>query len=479
MLMKTLLLTISLFCSCFSFSQKNIFELSYELGKASILTAPFHFSAYSYFAIKEKARVHRFIINRDDSTINYSKEESKNSPVSYTNTTKIIGSITGKNKSFNALFDTESGVIFFEKADLINNTYSIDESINFSRELFIGITQHDDVFIIAGHEKKSKSLNFYYKKQDHPFRVKKIDFSFIQPKYGASDIRFFLDEAAIIDDNTVFDPALLTKEIKLYLNEPKIVATCNQQYLFTQLAEIDTATGLADVKKFSFEERFSYKDIPDPLKSNSFFRKNYLFTGAAYVKCLLISVIDLKSGLIVKKYEADKDDTISFKNTAIYQDGGSSFFVANRRKELSPRQFIRKINDDELFINARDAGPSETELMIGSYKKITESPAAPGMFLPMGGLPGVERLSVSFYISFTPGFSTSWTKTIYMKSLLQKDNFEHISRTLPVSIQENRELFEKELPKDYIRREFRSFDTEYLFIYAKDVKKFSVIEFKK
>jgi hypothetical protein len=474
--MKTLLLTISLFCSCFSFSQKNIFELKFDLDKPTILTSPFHYSTYSYIVIREKAGIHRFIINRDDSTSLYKTEATKNSLIFNNNAIKILGSVTGKDESFNVLFDTKNEIVFFEKADLLNGSYKIDGSINFSKERFIGVTQHDNVFIIAGHEEKSKSLKFYYIQEGKPNRIKEIDFSFIQPKYGSSDIRFFLDDAAIIDDNTVFDPVLLTKEIKLYFIENKIIATCNQQYTFTQLAEIDTTTGLAEVKKFNFEERFSYKDIPDPPKSNAFFRNGYLYTGAAYIKSLLISVIDPKTGLILKKYEADKDDTISFKNTPIYQEGGSSAFAANYKKELSPGQFIRKINDAELFITARNGEPEETELMIGSYKEITNSRGGPGMGL---GFPVAPGVFISFYVSFTPGFSTSWTKTTFMKTLLQKNNFEHISRALPVSIQEKRELYEKELSRDYSSREFRSFDKEYLFTYDKAAKKFNIIEFNK
>jgi hypothetical protein len=446
------------------------------MKKPTMLTSPFHYSKYSYIVIRENARIHRFIIDRDDSTLNYKTEESKNPPIFNNNTIKVIGSVTGKDESFNVLFDTNNEIVFFEKADLLNGYYKSEGSINFSKEEFIGVTQHDNVFIMVGHERKSKSLKFYYIQEGKPVRIKEIDFSFIQPKNGSSDIRFFLDDAAIIDDNTVFDPVLLTKEIKLYFIENKIIATCNQQYTFTQLAVIDTATGMADVKKFNFEERFSYKDIPDPPKSNAFFRNGYLYTGAAYLKSLLISVIDPKTGLILKKYEADKDDTISFKNTPIYQEGGSTAFAANNKKELSPRQFIRKINDAELFITARNEEPKETELMIGSYKEITSSRGGPGIGM---GFPVAPGVILSFYVSFTPGFSTSWTKTTYMKTLLQKNNFEHISRALPVSIQEKRELYEKELSRDYISKEFRSFAREYLFIYDKASKKFSVIEFEK
>lgn len=476
MLMKTLLLTISVLSSCFSFSQKNIFELKFDLDKATILTSPFHYSKYSYIVIREKARIHRFIINRDDSICTYKTEATKNSLIFNNNTIKVIGSVTGKDESFNVLFDTKNEIVFFEKADLLNGSYKSEGSIDFSKEQFIGVTQHDNVFIIVGHERKSKSLKFYYKQEGQPIRIKEIDFSFIQPKYGSSDIRIFLDEASIIDDNTMFDPALLIKEIKLYFTKSKIIATCNQQYTFTQLAEIDIASGLAEVKKFSFEERFSYKDIPDPPISNAVFRNGYLFTGAAYLKSLLINVIDPKTGLILKKYEADKEDTISFKNTPIFQEGGSSSFDADKVKELSPRQFIRKINESELFITVRDGEPGETELMIGSYKEITSSRGGPGLGM---GFPVAPGVTFSFYVSFTPGFSTSWSKTTYMKTLLQKNNFEHISRALSASIQEKRELYEKELSRDHIRREFRSFDREYLFIYDKASKKFSVIEFKK
>lgn len=477
MSIKTLLLTISVFSSCFSFSQKYIFELNYDLKKAVILTAPFHYSKYSYTVIREKSGIHRFIINRDDNTFNHKIEGKKNSGIFNNNTIKIIGTITGKDESFNALFDTKNEMVFFEKADLINDSYRNDESINFSDERFIGITQHDNVFILVGHERKSKSLKFYYKKEGQPIRIKDIDFSFIQPKFGSSDIRIFLDEAAIIDDNTMFDPALLIKEIKLYFTETKIIATCNQQFAFTQLAEIDTASGLAEVKKFNFEEKFSYKDIPDPPISNAFFRNGFLFTGAAYLKSLLINVIDPKTGNILKKYEAGKDDTISFKNTPIYQEGGSNALSATKKIELTPRQFIRKINESELFISVRDGEPEETELMIGSYKEITYS-GSPGMFMPVGSLPGAVASAVSFYVTFTPGFSSSWTKTTYMKSLLQKNNFEHISRPLAASIQEKRESYEKELSRDKISKEFRTYEREYLFIYDNLTKKLSVIEFK-
>lgn len=478
-MIKRLLLSITALLSAIcSFSQTNIFELKYDLEKASILTSPFHYSKYSYTVIKEKNKIHRFILNREDSTANYKAEDSKNSPLYYSKSIKLIGSLTTENESLNALFDTKDEIVFFEKADLSKNTYTKDGEIKFPKEQFIGITQQGNTFIIVGHERKSKSLKFYYKKEGQPVRLKEIDFSFIEPKNGSHSIHIFLDDASIIDVNTIFDPALLTKEIKLYFTENKIIATCNQQYAFTQLAEIDTTLGKAKVKKFNFEPRFFYTDIPDAPKSNAFFANGYLFTGAAYAKNLVISVIDPVSEAILKRYEADREDDIPFKNTPILQEGGISIFSAAKKKELTSRQFVRKINEAELFISAKDEGAEEIELMIGSYREIASSGGSPGMFMPMG-VPGMGGATVSFYVSFTPGFSTSWSKTTYMKSLLHRNTFNHISRPLPEPIQEKRELYEKELSDENIRCEFRTHDKEYLFLYDYDTKKFRTIEFVK
>ena len=152
------------------------------------------------------------------------------------------------------------------------------------------------------------------------------------------------------------------------------------------------------------------------------------------------------------------------------QEGGSGMFSADKKKELTTRQFVRKINEAELFITAKEETVGEMELMIGSYKEIVNSRGVP-MFMPMGGG------TVSFYMAFTPGFSTSWSKTTYMKMILDKNTFSHINRSLPQSIQEKRESFEKVVPEDISKSEFRTHDKEYLFIFDYNTKKFQTIEF--
>lgn len=463
-----------------SFSQKTTFKLSTDIRKGNLITAPFHSIDYSYFEITEKKKIHRLILNKLDSTYIFKTETDGQSNLYPNKECDILASITETDESLNAIQDAENNLLYFETVNLKTENYTTDGLIELKKEKIIGITIVNNAIIIVTHPKKEKFIKFYFKQKDKPLDIKKIDFSFLEEKTGkGKDFYSALDNATVIDYNTTNDQSQLVKKTKLFITKDKIIVIGNYSAENTHFFVADTAGNILEKKEFAFGKRYSFNDrYPDYSYTNSFYKDGKLFAVEVFSLPaeIRLYVYDTESGKLINKHMATNDAELSFRNAPVYQEGGSTIFSAKRKKQLEFIQFITKITNTDVFISAKSNSPGLTEVWVGSYKEIRQA-SAPVM-MPSGGFGGGGiMVGGGFSIEFRLGFSSSWTKTTYMRSLFRNDDFSHQKGILPPTAQEKIDNYSDDLPNTRFSTNFRSISKEYLFYLNLDEKKIYITEF--
>ena len=135
------------------------------------------------------------------------------------------------------------------------------------------------------------------------------------------------------EENTPNTIELTSEQRKMYVREGSIVFTLDHHKMFTQVLHID----LNSFKASSFQ--FKKPSLGKKAKrSNSYLNGENLFTIAATKEKFSVEVLNFKTGNLIKEYSAGKNDTITFKNTPIIQEGA----MYNGYRELGKtKRFLR------------------------------------------------------------------------------------------------------------------------------------------
>ena len=185
--------------------------------------------------------------------------------------------------------------------------------------------------------------------------------------------------------------------------------------------------------------------IIDPLgySENSFLFNKKLYFVHATSDNLSVQIIDIFSGNVLKKYDAKKNDEISFKNTPIMQEGES--MAKNAVRELGKtRQLLRKMSLASAVIIATPNDSNQVDISIGSYQQVSSggSMMMPGL---MGGAIGGAMAGTFIYVN-VGGFSRSnWTKSARFRMRVDADNFDHIPGDMGMTINEKIEVNTKDV----------------------------------
>ena len=218
---------------------------------------------------------------------------------------------------------------------------------------------------------------------------------------------------------------VVSEEKKLYVRDNKIVFTFDNNRDVTQILTINPV-----------DYSYSIESIPKPLlkvkshqkKSNSFISEDKIFTIASTNDSLALRIQDFKSRALLKELTVSKEDSITFKNTPIIQEGG---VYDNYRELESSQKFLRKLTSADLGVSVYMQN-DEYLITIGSKKEIKTGGG--GMMMPMGGFGGFPIASFgSVNVFFNPTYfaynSYFNTKSVHIKSLFDL-NFNHIKGTV-------------------------------------------------
>jgi hypothetical protein len=168
------------------------------------------------------------------------------------------------------------------------------------------------------------------------------------------------------------------------------------------------------------------------------------------------TVSDLASEQLIKEYSITKEDSITFKNSPIIQEGGVNFLGIpdkDRIREMEKTtKYLRKISNSDLGISAYKVN-DQYNIILGGIKKTTQGSGYVSGF--GAGIPIASYGAIS--ISFNPTFygygGYTSTKSTYINCLFNED-FEHQQGEIPKNVYDKVEEFESTLKKPLAKNIF-------------------------
>ena len=253
---------------------------------------------------------------------------------------------------------------------------------------------------------------------------------------------------------------------KVYLKGDTLLLLLNTTRGITNVYSIDMVNKKMDHRFIEHEDN---EYSPTNFVFNSFLLDDKIYYASASYDNLFLQVNDFFTGASIKQFKALKDEPISFKNTAITQEGTAS--GAGGIKVLDKtRQLLRKMSNSNLLISAMyEPGTNRIVVSLGSYEKLTG-----GGGMPMsGGIPIGGSINVS--TAFSRG---GWTKSAHFKTLLTSPNYDHVAGSVPMTINERIEQFTAGLKiADNAENLFQLNGKYYYAYYNKSERSFVIAKF--
>lgn len=343
---------------------------------------------------------------------------------------------------------------------LTNNKENKFASINFSygektstfeefelaskKEMLVQTVTYNNDFYLISIIKNTSKLCFYKFNDDGKFIRTELEFTSnkLIDSYGKEMSLFHLltigsglkriIDLKKIDENTPNSIEETSEKSKLYLRDNTVVFTFDENKNFTQIISIDLNTfekKVSQIEKPSLEsdvagnsENTIYNTELNR-KTNSFLRGNHLFLIGSNEEEFIFTVKNYKTKETIKEYKVNVEDSITFKNTPIIQEGGA--FESYREMEKT-RKFLRKITSGDIGVAAYKID-NKYQITLGGKKEIQRGGG--GMMMPMGsfGVPIASAGAVTIFFNTTYSAYNSYTstKSTHIKGLFDL-NFEHL-----------------------------------------------------
>ncbi len=271
---------------------------------------------------------------------------------------------------------------------------------------------------------------------------------------------------------------ITSKPNKLYIKDGQFVFTFDNDNSKTIVATVSPTNYEMNIDKF------------EQLKSDNAYFQNYnsyiyddkLFQIISSPDEMKFSIRDIESKELLKSIVLKKEDTITFKNTPIIQEG-PGFIAGTRTREMEETsKFLRKISRGDVGISAYKQN-TNYKITIGSKIEIK---SGGGMMMPMGGFGGmpmgtVGSLSVSFNPTFFAYSGYSSTKSTHIDCLFN-DKFEHLEGEISENVFDKIKTFEDGFTKNtsnepQLKNVFRHNGKLYFGFVASQDKNYHLIEF--
>ncbi len=378
----------------------------------------------------DKKNIYAYLLNDDYETIN--SIVSDKLPSKYK---VLIGSSISKNNIYR-LFLTNNrhkkfGVISFSYTD---KEFSMKE-LDFKPkdEKFIQTVTYNNKLYLITIKKNSSILNIYLFDDNANYKINQIDLSrevlindlyarvhlynlLVAPQGFSSNINI-----KKIDETTPNAIETTSEETKMYIDKDtgKIIFTFDENKDITQIVDIDLNNFGATIKKIE-KPKLTEETTVNYRKSNTFIADDKLYALTSSNKELIFTVNDYNTKNLIKEYTLKQDDSITFKNTPIIQEKGSS----SVREMEKTRKFLRKITSSDVGIAVYKKN-NEYVVTLGGKKEIQRGAMLPMGFGAIGGATAVLISGAFFnptYFAYS-GYTT--TKSTYIDCLFDS-NFNHI-----------------------------------------------------
>jgi hypothetical protein len=301
------------------------------------------------------------------------------------------------------------------------NTTSFFEFELNTGETFIQTVSHRNQFYLISASELTNELYIYtFDEEGNPKR-NKIEIGslrFISTLGKSTKLTTLLIEKEAIkkfEENTPNSIEITSELRKMYQRENAVLFSFDHHKLFTQVLKIDLNS--FEASSFQFKKPFLSKHAN---RTNSYINGENIFTIAVTKEQIAFEILDFKTGDLIKAYTANKNDSITFKNTAIIQEGG----LYDKYRELEKtNRFLKRVATGNTGVSARKIG-NQYHLIIGGY---IEQKRNPGMMMPFGGIPLGSLGSVTVF--FNPAqfaFNSFENNKVTRIESLFDENFNHI-----------------------------------------------------
>ncbi|WP_103866527.1 hypothetical protein [Aquimarina sp. I32.4] len=409
--------------------------------------------------LEENKKFYSYLLNSEylqKSTITTKTLPSKYRSIlgySVNNNTYAIFFANSRNTKFGIQtfnFDTKSSTNVFLDFKIKGEKYV--ESVNYKNKIHL-ITI----------SKNSSELNIYtfdnkYQPQKKVISLKQVEYQNPSDQYHTINAHYLLtsdsdgftisvEKIESRNPNVIETTSKLTK---LYLLENQLIFSFDYDKKETKLCIIDLDTFL-----------FTYKVFDKPSKtekgftgSNSYIYDNKIFQIASSSQKMKFTISDIISNNIIKEYAIKKEDSITFKNSPIIQEGGTSFFSFSNNDRIREMEktakYLRKISNSNLGISTYKVN-DQYNIILGGTKEIYSGGGnfAPGFgsgFGAIGTVGNLNAISINFNPTFYGYNGYRSNKSTYINCLFDHD-FEHLQGDIPKNIYDKVNEFEDTLKK--------------------------------
>lgn len=370
----------------------------------------------AYFIVDAK-NVYGYKLNSDFKVLDkmVSEEKSRNYKT-------IIGSSISESNSYRVFLTNQ------DKRKFSSINFSFEDKISSSNDFLLSsqenfiqtVDWNNQFYLITGSKLYNKLFIHTFDEKGNPKRnhIEISDLKFINKKGIDYNLLSILIGRSItkIEENTPISIEIASEKVKMFSRENYITFTIDINDEFSQILQIDLKTLKATSHKFKKTELGGNSS-----KTNSFLNGDILCNITVNKENLAVNFLNFTSGELLKTLTLNVNDSISFKNTPIIQEGGR--FDDYRELEKT-QQFFRKIYNGLIGVSFRNFY-DKFHVVIGGY--VVQNSSGGMMMMPFGGIPmaGIGNVTVFFNPTQLAFNSASNNKATRIECLFDKE-FNHV-----------------------------------------------------
>jgi len=367
------------------------------LLKTSLKLSPFKVdSRETYFkGNAENSELALFVINHKSiqATLLDNNFESKSkfeTPKSSPRFKTMLGSSV-KNDTYYLYFATEKKHQFFIKSINFTEKKSTvtEPELTLKREKFLQVIEHENKFFMLTIKTKSSILRLYEFVAGEIILKKEFDFA----KYFGDLLHGELaSEDSIIKSfvNLIKIDTKIPNSLDLTANDFKLYKEGEQVYL--TMDRWSDKTGILFFNLHTYTHGYETFQMPKTVcgyqepKANSYLYRGKLHQLKVCKNALSYSITDFETKSVSYEYQVNKEEKITFTNSAFIQDGGLTIFSDGVVKELQEtKKVLKRISNGNVGVSVIETTEGMTEITLGSYEEARNTGGGGGFSVVPGG----------------------------------------------------------------------------------------------
>ena len=338
---------------------------------------------------------------------------------------------------------SDDGILLMSIKKNSDKIYAKQFELKFEKkERFLKAVNHNQKFHMLTYVKGTSIIKRYtFNKEGSATTVydlnREIFYNSYNKEISLSKILAANDDCSIIEENIPLSIEISSKKTKIYPSKNELLISSNHKLEGTRIIRLSLDDNY-------FQSTF-HKAFPKSLennivkKSNSFILKNKLYHLSASKDTLIFTVDNLLNKERIKTISLGKKGAINFKNGPIYEQGAVANFslsnksIGSRKIISSTKEFLRKLSNSEVGIQVYNK-ENISDITIGGVKEIQGNGASTATSFPVlvNGLAG--PIEIMYHTTMPASYSYNSyinSRSVFLKSLLNKNSLEHIDGDAP------------------------------------------------